>query len=84
MATQKSIDKKYNFKTGYNVGYVELDNFYKGTTQPYLIVSKLRGEYPNFERNEFKRILMDKIKWFKAVSKNAKGEYVYKECKSPY
>jgi|JFJP01.1.fsa_nt_gi hypothetical protein len=84
MATQKSIDKKYNFKTGFNVGYVELDNIITGKTQPYLKVSKLRGTYPNYERNSFKGIIMDNFKTFKAISINAKGEYVYKECKNPY
>jgi len=84
MATMNSLDKKYNFKTGFDLGYVELDNIITGKCQPYLIVHKLRGTYPNYEMNSYKRILMDDYKWFKAININAKGEYLYRECKNPY
>jgi 8-oxo-dGTP pyrophosphatase MutT (NUDIX family) len=77
--TSAELDEKYNFKTGYDVAYLELDSFSKGTTTPYKKVSKLQGTYPNYVKNEYKRIMMDDYKWFAKTKDNK-----WQETADPY
>lgn len=62
----------YNFKTGYNVGMVH-DQFFDLGYTTTLVVSKMRGEYPDYEREpKYKGFIFDRFTKFVQVKQ---GEY---------
>jgi hypothetical protein len=71
----------YSFKNGYNLSKLDLDNIASGTHTKYASIGKLRGTYPNYERDpKFKGIIIDSdYKWFVEVSAGN-----YKETTNPY
>jgi hypothetical protein len=70
--TMAELTKKYNFENGFEVG-IKHDQFINEGFANTLIVFKLRGEYPNFEREpKFKGILKDRYKKFVEV---VRGKY---------
>jgi hypothetical protein len=79
--TIPELRKIYSFENGFNLSELDLDNFSKGTHTKYASVGKIRGTYPNFEREpEHKGIIIDSdYKWFIEV---APGQY--KETHNPY
>jgi hypothetical protein len=71
----------YSFKNGYNLSELDLDNIASGTHTKYASIGKLRGTYPNYEREpKHKGIIIDSdYKWFVEVSAGK-----YKETANPY
>ncbi len=88
---ESSVDKKtytltelreiYSFENGFNLSDLDLDNIVSGTHTRYVSIGKLRGTYPNYERDpKYKGHIIDSdYKWFMEVS-----EGQYKETTNPY
>jgi hypothetical protein len=79
--TLPELREIYSFKNGYNLSELDLDNIASGTHTRYASVGKLRGTYPDYEREpQHKGFIIDSdYKWFVEA---AAGQY--KETTSPY
>jgi hypothetical protein len=76
----EELQKMYSYEKGFNLGYVEVDDFGSGTFTRYHPVSKMRGTYPKFEQeSKHNGIILDEYKWYKEVSQGR-----YQEAENPY
>lgn len=65
--TLRELREMYTYEKGYNLSDLDLDNIRTGTYTKYESVSKIRGVYPNYERDEYNTPLMDEYKWYVEV-----------------